>query len=146
MKRWIVSNKTLVNAFAFLVIIVILGALPFMKRMERFMNSNDKTEKLNELIDPKQLAVFQGVTANNVALKPIDFEDSSMKPSVDGTPDGPKSLFMFAYNKVSPKCCIGEMSSGYSTSGGCVCMTDKQRKHFAENIKSLDQLDKCVFP
>jgi hypothetical protein len=146
MKRSILSNKILVNAFAFLVIIVVLGALPFMKRMERFMNSNAKSENLNELIDPKQLAVFQGVTANNVALKPIEFEDSSMKPSVDGTPNGPKSLFLFAYNKVSPECCIGERSSGYSTSGGCVCVTDKQRKHLAQNIKSIDQLDKCVFP
>lgn len=145
MKRWTIANKTLVNAFAFLVLIVVLGALPFMKRLEGFMN--DKViDNLNELIDPKKLAVFQGVTANNVEVKPIEFEDASMKPSVDGTPNGPRSLFMFAYNKVSPECCIGERSSGYSTSGGCVCVTDKQRKYFSENAKSLDQLDKCVFP
>lgn len=146
MKHFVVRNKKLVNAFAFLVLIVVLGSLPFMKFMRRREGFTNSKDNLNELIDPKQLAVFQGVTANNVALKPIEFEDSSMKPSVDGSPNGPKSLFMFAYNKVSPECCIGERSSGYSTSGGCVCVTDKQLKHFSQNLKSLDQLDKCVFP
>lgn len=141
-----VVNKKFINAFAFLVLIVVLGALPFMKRIEGFMNGKVGNNNLNELIDPKKLAVFQGVTANNVEVKPIQFEDDSMKPSVDGSANGPKSLFMFAYNKVSPECCIGENSSGYSTSGGCVCITDKQRKYFSENVKSLDQLDKCVFP
>lgn len=44
--------------------------------------------------------------------------------SVNGKPDGPKSMFMFAYNKYSPSCC----PSTYSTSKGCVCMTDDQKK------------------
>lgn len=143
MKR-VSLNKTIVRSFCFLVLIVVLGALPFMKKMEGFIN-NKADEKLNELIDPKQLAVFQGVTANNVPIKSIEFEDSKMKPSVDGTPNGPRSLFMFAYNKVSPECCYGPRSGGYSTNGGCVCVTDKQKQFFSENAKSLDQLDKCVF-
>lgn len=34
------------------------------------------------------------------------------------------SMFMFAYNKYSPACC----PSRYSTSRGCVCMTEDQKK------------------
>ena len=34
------------------------------------------------------------------------------------------SMFMFAYNKYSPSCC----PSTYSTSRGCICMTDAQKK------------------
>ena len=44
--------------------------------------------------------------------------------SVNGRKDGPKSMFMFAYNKYSPACC----PSTYSTSRGCICMTDEQKK------------------
>ncbi len=45
-------------------------------------------------------------------------------PSVDGTNNSPQNMFMLAYNRVSPDCC----PSTFSTSGGCVCMTDNQRK------------------
>ncbi len=44
-------------------------------------------------------------------------------PSVDGTPDAPKAMFMFAHNKCHPGCC----PSTYSCDGGCVCTTQKQR-------------------
>lgn len=113
--------------------------------VEKYVDDK-KAGNLNELIPSNKLAVFQGVTANNVPVKTIQFEDDSMKPSVDGSPSGPKSMFMFAYNKTSPECCLGERSSGYSTSGGCVCVTDKQKKYFSENAKTLENLDKCVFP
>ena len=136
-------NKTLINAFAFLLLILAIGSWPFLRRLEGFISTNDP---LNELIDPNKLAVFQGVTANNVPFKSINFEDSETKPSVDGSPNGPRSLFMFAFNKVSPECCLGSKSSGYSTSGGCVCITDKQHQYFSEKTKSLDLLDKCTFP
>ena len=38
--------------------------------------------------------------------------------------NNPGSMFMFAYNKYSPSCC----PSTYSTSSGCICMTDAQKK------------------
>ena len=47
-----------------------------------------------------------------------------MGPSVDGSSTAPKSLFPFTYNKSSPDCC----PSTFSTSTGCVCTTDAQRK------------------
>lgn len=45
-------------------------------------------------------------------------------PLVDGKKGSPKHLFMFAYNRSSPACC----PSTFSSSRGCVCMSDAQRK------------------
>lgn len=44
-------------------------------------------------------------------------------PTIDGDPNSPQKLFMFAHNQVSPKCC----PSTFSTDRGCVCLTQKQR-------------------
>jgi hypothetical protein len=43
-------------------------------------------------------------------------------PTVDGNNKSPQHLFMLTYNQVSPKCC----PSTFSTSRGCVCMTNAQ--------------------
>ena len=75
------------------------------------------------LNDPNDLYTLQGT--------PSGLEDAVSKydpvsnnyPSVDGTDDGPKSLFAFAFNKSSPACC----PSTYSTDRGCVCTTKQQR-------------------
>jgi hypothetical protein len=125
---------------------VIINAIPFFTKTIEKYSEDIKKRNLNELIPKKQLTVFQGVTANNIPVKSIEYENDEMKPSVDGSSDGPRSLFMFAYNKVSPECCLGERSGGYSTNGGCVCITDKQKQYYSENSKSLDLLDKCIFP
>lgn len=44
-------------------------------------------------------------------------------PNVDGTPSSGRSLGIFKFNKSSPECC----PSPYSTSTGCVCLTNEQR-------------------
>ena len=62
---------------------------------------------------------------SNVVL--LNNEDA---PTVNGSKNAPKSLNVFAYNKVSPKCCYGP-NGGYSSSGGCVCVTPEQEKWFA---------------
>jgi len=75
------------------------------------------------LVDPNDLYTLQGT--------PSGLEDAVSKydpvsnnyPSVDGTEDGPQSLFAFAFNKSSPHCC----PSTYSTDRGCVCTTEQQR-------------------
>lgn len=46
------------------------------------------------------------------------------------------TLFIFANNKVDPRCCLNEYNSGYSTSRGCVCLTDQQKEHLTKNIVS----------
>lgn len=139
-------KSIIITSIVVLSTVAIIQTIPFLTQtLEKYSEKTGK-ENLNELIPKQKLAVYQGVTANNIPLKPIAFEEDEMKPSVDGSPSGPRSLFMFAYNKVSPDCCIGERSGGYSTNGGCVCITDKQKQYFSENSKTLENLDKCVFP
>jgi hypothetical protein len=48
-------------------------------------------------------------------------------PSVDGTDDGKKNMFMFAHNKCSPECC----PSTYTGDRGCICTTENQRNYLA---------------
>ena len=50
-------------------------------------------------------------------------------PSVDGCAGAPKSAAMFKFNRSSPECC----PSTYSTSSGCVCLTDKQKNYISYN-------------
>jgi hypothetical protein len=44
-------------------------------------------------------------------------------PTVDGDPNSPKKMFMFAHNKSSLACC----PSTYSDDRGCICTTEQQR-------------------
>lgn len=136
----------LIITTSIILILFAVAVFLFLRQVREKYSEQPNKNNLNELIPKQKLAVFQGVTANNVPLKPITFEEDELKPSVDGSPNGPRSLFMFAYNQVSPDCCIGERSGGYSTNGGCVCITDKQKQYFSENSKTLENLDKCVFP
>ena len=48
-------------------------------------------------------------------------------PSVDGDPNSPNAMFMFAHNKCHPGCC----PSTHSCDHGCVCTTEKQREFIA---------------
>ena len=89
-----------------------------------------KTEKNNnKLLDPNQFKLYQGDgiplkdNKNNINIDNRDMLDHYDYPSVDGDPNSLKSNFMFAYNKSSPDCC----PSSYTTSGGCVCITQKQK-------------------
>lgn len=62
---------------------------------------------------------------------PLLLESSKDIPTVDGTPNAPRSLAVFAFNKARPECCsVG--NGGYSTSGGCVCVTKQQDKWFGD--------------
>ena len=72
------------------------------------------------LISDKNLYTIQG---HDSPLKPVISDPSSLSgPSLDGTPDQPNKMFMFANNQSSPSCC----PSTFTTSTGCVCTTDKQ--------------------
>jgi hypothetical protein len=87
--------------------------------------------RLDELIEPSDLRVIQGNTIPNDmgdVVAPIADEFAN-HPSVDGSRDGPRSMFMMAYNKCSPSCCAGQ-SSQYSCNGGCVCLTPEQKGMF----------------
>jgi hypothetical protein len=55
---------------------------------------------------------------------PGEIAHSELYPTVDGSPNTPKDMFMFAYNQSHPECC----PSTYSTSTGCICTTPAQRQ------------------
>ena len=58
--------------------------------------------------------------------KYLGVDKNQNAPSVNCDESDPrKSMFMFSHNQCKPSCC---MNSPYSCSGGCVCLTDKQRK------------------
>lgn len=64
---------------------------------------------------------FSGPLTNNITST-LDIGDEA--PSVDGTLNAPKDMFMFAYNQCRPECC----PSAFSCDRGCVCLTDEQKK------------------
>ena len=77
------------------------------------------------LISDSKLFNIQG---HGTPEKQVISDPSSLSgPSIDGTPDAPNKMFMFANNQVSPSCC----PSTFTTSTGCVCTTDKQRDFIA---------------
>jgi len=68
------------------------------------------------------LYTIQGGTA---PTKPLISDPNSLYgPPIDGVDGSPTKLFMLANNKVSPYCC----PSTFSTSTGCLCTTEQQRK------------------
>lgn len=122
------SNVTLISI---LFLFIIVGILVFIFKehvqLEKFFDKNNQYD----LIDPSKLYVIQGLSSNHdIPNKPLQFEEDPSKPSVDGSPNGPKSLFVFSYNKASPECCNTDYSAGYSTSKGCVCLSPQQKAYF----------------
>lgn len=77
----------------------------------------------NELIPNNELSVYFGVQG---PLENVQSDTVSTGTSVDGDENTKiKKKAMFSNNKINLNCCD---SSPYSTSNGCVCVTDKQRK------------------
>ena len=77
------------------------------------------------LVNNNTLYTVQG---HSTPEKPVISDPSSLSgPTLDGSPDQPNKMFMFANNQSSPNCC----PSTFSTSTGCVCTTDKQRDFVA---------------
>ena len=111
-----------------IITIIIMSAVAYISTIDR--KSEAYTNTSFELIDPKRLAVIQGLSST-FPNKALEFEDDTSKPSVDGTPNGPKSMFLFAFNKASPECCVNGKGNGYSSSSGCICLSDNQKKYFS---------------
>ena len=87
------------------------------------LSSIQKASK-NEIITNEQLNTYFGHILPRKAKKTID--DPLTGPSVDGSEDSPTKLSVFANNKTSLNCC-GD--SPFSTTTGCVCLTEKQKKY-----------------
>ena len=84
---------------------------------------NTEYKSVNELISNEELMTYLGVQG---PLESVKSEDVVTGPSVDGDEDQPiKKKSIFSNNTVSLNCCD---SSPFSSSNGCVCVTDKQKK------------------
>ena len=81
------------------------------------------------LIAPEKTVVVQGNGVPDIPIEPTAYDaNDESAPSVDGTIDGPRSKFLFAFNECKPECCGS--SGGYMCEGGCPCLTDKQKTYF----------------
>lgn len=86
----------------------------------RTLNQKFKDLSNNKLVSNNELMIYQGVQG---PIQNMVSDDSALSgPNVDGDPDSPQRLFMFANNEASLNCC----PSTYSTDRGCVCTTEKQ--------------------
>lgn len=87
--------------------------------IDEFKNLNGK---LGDKIESKNEFIVQG---HSVPLNKFISKNNNL----DGLPvectkkNVPRSMFIFGNNKISPSCC----PSTFSTSTGCVCITDKQK-------------------
>mgnify|MGYP000166799872 FL=1 len=83
------------------------------------------SDKLTEetFIPNNELVTFLGVHG---PLQIKSSQDVLIGPTIDGDTKSPQKLSMFANNKSKFHCC-GE--SPYTTSTGCLCLTDKQRNY-----------------
>ena len=81
---------------------------------------------IRENFELDDFALFKTQTFNDNPVVGYHPKYDQWLPTVDGVPNSQKSLFMFAYNKCKPECCV---DSAYSCSGGCVCLTEDQKKH-----------------
>lgn len=113
-----------------IITIIVMSVVAYLSTILIDRKSEAYTNTSFELIDPKRLAVIQGLSST-FPNKALEFEDDTSKPSVDGTPNGPKSMFLFAFNKASPECCVNGKGNGYSSSSGCICLSDNQKKYFS---------------
>ena len=86
--------------------------------------SSIQKDNKNEIITNEQLNTYFGHILPRKAKKTID--EPLTGPSVDGSEDSPTKLSVFANNKTSLNCC-GD--SPFSTTTGCVCLTEKQKKY-----------------
>ena len=84
--------------------------------------SSDKLTE-EDLVLNKDLLTYLGVHGPTQIRSS---QDVLTGPTIDGEKDSPQKLTMFANNKTNFNCC-GE--SPYTTSTGCLCLTEKQRNY-----------------
>jgi hypothetical protein len=86
---------------------------------------NPKSEYLRLVNAPlatdKNICVYQG---HENPLECKKTTGVNIGPPINGVLGSPQNMFMFSNNKSSPNCC----PSTFSTSTGCVCTTENQRK------------------
>ena len=89
----------------------------------RCYKSKNNTEPLYKEFD-KSNVDFNKYNNLGITDKYLGLDENIGTPNItDDKNDTRKSLFNFSYNKCSPDCC----PSTYSCSGGCICLSEKQK-------------------
>ena len=139
MSRNSMSNIFLLVMLIFFFMLLYVYTRKHYPRKELFIDSSEQ----NKLIPTDKLVVVQGNGIPDVPVEPTKPDSSDISaPSVDGTEEGPKSKFLFAYNECKPSCC--DTSGGYACNGGCPCMTKDQQK-FAFSRGYNNKASKCSY-
>ncbi len=88
-----------------------------------YKSRNNNTRPLYEKYD--KIGINFPASSITAKYQGPDITENAPSVNCDLT-DSRKSLFPFSYNKCSPSCC----PSPYSCSGGCVCLSSKQKQCF----------------
>jgi hypothetical protein len=115
--------------FTFVLVSVALIAIVArsVRRVEGFGQAGDAA-----LLDPAKVVPLMGsVVPFAIATGPTtSYVADPALPSVDvSAPGAPRAMTLFAYDRCHPSCCGA--SGGYSCGGGCVCVTQGQRRMLA---------------
>ena len=96
-------------------------------------NINNLNKNDYKLINKNKLYVSQGVT--NPLVPQIKKYKTDSEKNVNGLNNSSNDMFMFAYNKCKPECCLN--GSSYSCNSGCVCVNDKQIKYLSSRGNNI---------
>lgn len=80
----------------------------------------------HQLTDSYDGLVLKNINQNHkeLAVNQVAYHTPTGDAKALNLPEGTNNLFMFSYNRSHPSCC----PSTYSSSRGCVCLTDEQKK------------------
>jgi hypothetical protein len=137
------------NYFLIIMLIVLFGFLyvyvaNYRSLKERFEQQAAAAaacvdQRTKYIVPQDKLALIQGLSAPTQPIEPVSkFDSDPSATTIDGKPGSPSQMFMFAFNKVSPDCC----PSPYSSSQGCVCMTNDQL-NFLNQRGNNSRFNKC---
>jgi len=112
---------------------VIVGTLPELGRPFYLGTGVDElrgTRGITEaFVNPKrQIFVPQGTPFPLKHEEKVNNYIITNGPSIDGSKNAPKSMFVYSQNKFSLKCC----PSTYSSDKGCVCSSKKQNNFISQ--------------
>jgi hypothetical protein len=128
LNRYAIGFLIITLMIFFMLLYVYNGSCSYVYKSELFSGVGAPLMEQPVLNDPSKMVVLQGNTIPEKLNNSIEWDQTDPNAfDVSGTGSGPKSMFLFAYNKCDVSCCG---SSPYSCGNGCVCITPEQKKMF----------------
>jgi hypothetical protein len=138
------------NYFLIILLLILFGLVyiyvdnrkTIFERFSSCQQQLNQQQKQQFIIPQEQLAIVQGVNVPEIPISAVQaFDNDPSASTIDGDPNSPSQMFMFSNNKASLDCC----PSIYSTSKGCVCMTDQQINWLSQRGNN-NRFSKCDGP